>query len=70
MVLWSKHFFISQNEVESGILGIYQAFAEKTGSSRCKQMPILLREKHGSFLRRGLTRLSDAYEVRKLLMYP
>ncbi|XP_021948098.1 protein farnesyltransferase subunit beta [Folsomia candida] len=55
--------FDEQNEVENGLLAIYQAFAEKPGSSRCKQIPILLREKHTTFLRRGLKRLSDAYEA-------
>lgn len=55
--------FELQESVENGVLGIYQSFAERSGSSRGKHLPTLYREKHGVFLRRGLKRLSEAYEA-------
>lgn len=47
--------------MEESILEIYDAFHQKHRSDH----PQLNKEKHGAFLRRGLVKLSDSYEVRE-----
>jgi len=50
-----------QDEVEEQILELYRMFSEKTHKD--SDVPILAKEKHSTYLRRGLSQLSDSYEA-------
>jgi len=53
--------------VEEQILSLYKVFSQKWMKEQNSENPILQRDKHSAFLRRGLSQLSDAYEVSSLI---
>ena len=64
--LWET--WMNQDEIEDQILTIYRITNEKDGANPAS--PLLLREKHGLFLRKGLFGLSNAYGVAQLFLKP
>jgi len=50
-----------QDEVEEQILDLFKMFMEQHGNT--PNMPLLAKEKHSSYLRRGLYKFSSNFEV-------
>ena len=63
MLVVATSLILLQEEVEDQILNIYRLNSERIND---ESSPVLHRDKHASFLRKGLIGLSDAYEVYKV----